>query len=194
MWHVKPTFWLPGDCLLDRAKADRVPYDVWHKDERLETTPGPTVDYEYVAHKLFDITGRLDLRRIAFDRWNWKYLKPWLLKAGFHESQVEGDAAIFEEFGQGTASMSPALRDLETLILNKRIAHGDHPVLNMCMMNVTVKPDPAGNRKFDKQKIRGRIDGAVALAMATAMAGTYEPADAAPYSPWDDPNFSLMAA
>jgi phage terminase large subunit-like protein len=37
-----------------------------------------------------------------------------------------------------------------------------------------VKADPAGNRKLVKHNRERRIDGAVALAMATAMAGTYE--------------------
>lgn len=190
VWHVKPTFWLPGDGLRDKAKADRVPYDVWHSQKLLEAPLGPTVDYEFVAHHLREQFETLDIRKVAFDRYNWRHLKPWLLKAGFTEEQLEGDKAVFEQFGQGYASMSPALRDLESLILNKKIAHGGHPVLTMCMMNATVKSDPSGNRKLDKQKSRGRIDGAVALAMAAAMAGTYEGAqDTA--SPWDDPEFSL---
>ncbi|WP_234705254.1 terminase large subunit [Sinorhizobium meliloti] len=193
VWHVKPTFWLPGDALREKAKADRVPYDVWHNNGQLETTPGPTVDYEFVAHHLRGLFDTLDIRKIAFDRWNWRHLKPWLQKAGFTEEQLDGDAAVFEQFGQGFASMSPALRDLESLILNRKIAHGGHPVLTMCMMNATVKPDPSGNRKLDKQKSRGRIDGAVALAMAAAMAGTYEGASAV-YSPWDDPDFSITKA
>lgn len=193
VWHVKPTFWLPGDALREKAKADRVPYDVWHDSGQLETTPGPTVDYEFVAHHLRGLFDTLDIRKIAFDRWNWRHLKPWLQKAGFTEEQLDGDDAVFEQFGQGFASMSPALRDLESLILNRKIAHGGHPVLTMCMMNATVKPDPSGNRKLDKQKSRGRIDGAVALAMAAAMAGTYEGASAV-YSPWDDPEFSITKA
>lgn len=192
VWHVKPTFWLPGDSLREKAKADRVPYDVWHTAEQLATTPGPTVDYEFVAHYLREQFDQLDIRKIAFDRWNWRHLKPWLLDAGFSDEQLEGDNAVFEPFGQGYASMSPALRDLESLVLNKKLAHGGHPVLTMCMMNATVKPDPSGNRKLDKQKSRGRIDGAIALAMATAMAGTYEDTGSAA-SPWDDPNYSVSA-
>jgi hypothetical protein len=41
------------------------------------------------------------------------------LKAGFTEEQIED--AVFEEFGQGFQSMSPALRDLEGEILNGRL-------------------------------------------------------------------------
>lgn len=194
IWHVKPTFWLPGDSLRDKAKADRVPYDVWHTQGLLEATPGPTVDYEFVAHYLRGLFDTLDIRKIAFDRWNWRHLKPWLQKSGFTDEQLDGDETVFEPFGQGYASMSPALRDLESLVLNKRLAHGEHPVLNMCIMNATVKPDPSGNRKLDKQKSRGRIDGAVALTMAAAMAGTYEGANEGT-SFWEvlDPNADYAA-
>lgn len=177
VWHVRPTFWLPGDNLMEKARADRVPYDVWSKTGEprfLSTAPGKTVDYEYVAEHLRGLFDRMDIRKIAFDRWNWRHLKPWLLKAGFYEYQLEGDQAVFEQFGQGFQSMSPALRDLESALLNQKIAHGGHPVLTMCMANATVQPDPAGNRKLSKVKSYGRIDGAVALAMAMSVAGTYE--------------------
>ncbi|MEA1840714.1 terminase large subunit [Agrobacterium tumefaciens] len=177
VWHVKPTFWLPGDNIRAKAKADRVPYDIWHKDGHLEAAPGKTVDYEFVAHYLRDQFEEMDIRKIAFDRWNFRHLKPWLQKAGFTDDQLEGDDAVFQPFGQGFQSMSPALRELESIILNGNLAHGDHPVLTMCMMNATVKPDPAGNRKLVKHNRERRIDGAVALAMATAMAGTYEVGD-----------------
>lgn len=180
IWHVRPTFWLPGDSLYERARADRVPYDIWAKpnedgDVFLNTTPGPTVEYEYVATHLWNLCQTLDVRKIAFDMWNWRHLKPWLLKVGFSETQVDekNEEALFVPFGQGYRSMSPALRDLASLVLNQRMAHGGHPVLNMCIGNATVKPDPAGNKKLDKSKSRGRIDGAVALTMATSVAGTH---------------------
>lgn len=173
-WHVKPTFWLPGEGLSEKSKADRVPYDVWHRQGFLRTTPGKTVDYEFVAATLYSDCERYNIHKIAFDRWNWKHLKAWLLAVGFSESQLEGDEAIFEPFGQGYQSMSPALRDLETDLLNEEIAHAGHPVLTMCASNAVVTSDPAGNRKLDKAKATGRIDGMVALAMARAVAATFE--------------------
>jgi phage terminase large subunit-like protein len=196
VWHVKPTFWLPRDGLYEKSKADRVPYDVWSRPDSdgnvfLSTTPGPTVDYEYVAAHLLELDSRLDLRKIAFDRYNWRHLKPWLLKVGFSEDRVDetSETALFVPFGQGYQSMSPALRDLSTLVLNGRLAHGGHPVLNMCIANATVKTDPSGNKKLDKSDRTRRIDGAVALTMATAVAGTHieEPTET---SFWEvlDPN------
>ncbi len=185
VWHVKPTFWLPGNGLADKARTDRVPYDVWHRDGWLQTTPGATVDYEYVAAYLYDLCEAQDVRKIAFDRWNWRHLKPWLAKVGFSDDQLADDTGIFQPMGQGFQSMSPALRDLESAILNRRIAHGGHPVLTMCAANATVQADPAGNRKLSKIKSHGRIDGMVALAMAMSVAGTWESTDTAS-TPWDD--------
>lgn len=176
-WHVHPTFWLPGDGLRERAKADRVPYEEWHKAGHLVATDGPTVDYDFVAAHLYELAQRLDVRKVAFDRWNWRHLKPCLARAGFAEEQLEGDSAIFEPMGQGFQSMSPALRDLESAVLTGALVHGGHPVLTMCAANAVVQRDPAGNRKLAKHKSRGRIDGMVALAMAMSVAGTWQTQD-----------------
>lgn len=174
VWHVKPTFWLPGQGLAEKARADRVPYDLWQGQGWLQAAPGPTVDYEFVAAFLWDFCQANDVRKIAFDRWNWRHLRPWLAKAGFADDQLGDEGGLFEPMGQGFQSMSPALRDLESAILNKRIAHGGHPVLTMCAANATVQADPAGNRKLSKMKSHGRIDGMVALAMAMSVAGTWD--------------------
>jgi phage terminase large subunit-like protein len=171
VFHVRPTFWLPEHELRAKAQHDRVPYDVWAKSGALQTTPGKSVEYEFVAEYLRGLFDRLDIRALGFDRWNFRHLKPWLLKAGFSEEEVEEK---FVEFGQGMQSMSPALRDLESDLRNAKIAHGGHPVLTMCARNAVVQSDPAGNRKLTKLKSRGRIDGMVALAMARGVAGSYE--------------------
>ncbi|EKF39924.1 phage terminase [Nitratireductor indicus C115] len=186
LWHVKPTFWLPGDGIREKSRIDRVPYDVWEAQGHLRTTRGKTVDYEFVAASLYSDCERGDIRKIAFDRWNWRHLKPWLLKAGFSEDQLEGDRALFEPMGQGYQSMSPALRDLESDLLDQRFVHGNHPVLAMCAANAVVTSDPAGNRKLDKAKATGRIDGMVALTMARAVAGTFE-------TPKPEPKFQMFA-
>ena len=91
-------------------------------------------------------------------------MKPWLEKAGFSADELEK----FQEFGQGTASMTPALRELEVRLLNSQLRHGAHPILNMCAANAKVVGD-SGARKFDKRNPRGRIDGMVALAMAVGV-------------------------
>lgn len=170
IWNVKPTFWLPGEGLRERSRQDRVPYDVWADQGHLEAIAGAkSIEYEFVAGHLRRFFDRYNVQKVGFDRWNWRHLKPWLEKAGFTEAEL----AKFVEVGQGFQSMSPALRDLESDLLNGKIAHGNHPVLTMCAANAVVQQDPAGNRKLTKAKSRGRIDGMIALAMAKSVAGTH---------------------
>ena len=166
-WQTYPTFWLPSVGLEERAMSDRVPYDVWRDRGFLQVTPGKTVSYQFVAGQLRDLFRRYNIQKLAFDRWNFKHLQPWLLEAGFSELFIKDH---FVEFGQGVQSMSPALRDLEQVILSGELAHGGHPVLTMCAYHSVVVLDDAGNRKLSKKRSNGRIDGMVALAMAIGVA------------------------
>jgi phage terminase large subunit-like protein len=167
LWHVKPLFWLPEEGLRERARQDRVPYDVWHEQGFLLTCPGKSVSYEYVAAELLQMMDSMDVRKVGFDRWNFRHFQPWLFKAGLSEDLV---TERFVEFGQGFKDMTPAVRTLEEALLNNRLRHGNHPVLTMCAANAVVKRDEADGRKLDKLRSRGRIDGMVALAMALATA------------------------
>lgn len=171
-WHVRSTFWLPAQGLHEKSRADRVSYDLWAEQGLLQTTPNGAVEYEYVAHHLAQLFAELDIRRIAFDAWNYKHLEPWLKKAGLEEEHL----GRFEEMRQGFQTMSPALRTLETELLGKKLRHGMHPVLTWCAANAVVESDPAGSRKLSKKRSRGRIDGMQALTMAVATAATAEEA------------------
>lgn len=184
VWQVKPTFWLPEENLQVRAHEDRVPYDMFWKDGELEVTPGRAIEYEWVASRLVTVFETMNVQRINFDRSRMDHLVPWLKKAGLTEEQHER----FEPYGQGFVSMAPALNTLEAMLLQQRIAHGGHRLLALNMANAVVKRDEAGNRKLDKKRSTGRIDGAVSLAMAAAASELYE--DATERSIFDDQSFA----
>lgn len=173
-WQVFPHFWTPQEGLGERARRDRAPYDVWARQGFLRTTPGASVDYGTVAVDIAEIVAGLDVHAIAFDRWRMDVLQRELERLGLSLPLVP--------FGQGFKDMSPALDTLEAELLNHRIAHGMHPVLTMCASNSTTTRDPAGNRKLDKSKATGRVDGMVALAMALGVAQTAEPPAVDPYA------------
>lgn len=165
-WDVESTFWLPEHGLSEKARSDRVPYDVWLKQGHLQATPGPAISYDFIAMHLRGVFNRYDVQRLAFDRYNMKFLTPCLVRAGFTPEEL----LLFESFGQGQVSMSPALRELESMLLRGELRHGNHPVLSMCAANAAMEIDAAENRKFTKKKSTGRIDGMVALAMAVGVA------------------------
>lgn len=51
-------------------------------------------------------------------------------------------------------SLSPPTKELETLILGKKIHHGGNPVLRWMFNNVMIISDLNDNRRPDKQKSR----------------------------------------
>lgn len=160
-WHVKAYFWTPEKGLRERSKRDRAPYDVWESQGFIRAIPGASIDYEAVAREMRDILQDCDVQAIAFDRWRFDLLKKEL-------DEIGADWPLFA-FGQGFKDMAPAVDALEEMLLNEQIAHGGNPVLTMCVANTRIEKDASGNRKMNKAKATGRIDGAVAMAMAIGV-------------------------
>ncbi|MCK3656732.1 hypothetical protein A4G19_13685 [Pasteurellaceae bacterium Macca] len=109
-----------------------------------------------------EILSDFDIAAIAFDRWRIDIFKK--------EMELQGVNLPLVPFG-GFMSPSDAL---ESDLLNGQLCHGMNPVLTMCAANTVITKDPAGNRKFEKHKATGRIDGMVALAMARGISETAE--------------------
>ena len=155
-YYVLPYFWLPEETLPLRVNRDHVPYDVWERQGYIQTTEGNVVHYGFIE-KFIEHLGELyNIREIAFDRWG----------AVQMVQNLEGMGFTVVPMGQGFASMSPPTKELMKLTLEKRIAHGGHPVLRWNMDNIFIRTDPAGNIKADKAKSTEKIDGAIACIMA----------------------------
>lgn len=157
-YQVLCRFWVPEDSILERSRRDRVPYDAWVRQGFITATPGNVVDYDFVLAQVDEDLGTFDLRQVAFDRWGAAKLQTQLMELG--------DEDFLVGFGQGFASMSPPMKELEKLILGHGLAHGNNPVLTWMADNLVAAEDPAGNIKPDKGHSRERIDGMVALIMA----------------------------
>ena len=160
-WNVYPYFWMPQKGLEDKAKRDRAPYDVWARQGLIKTPPSASIEYNWVANDIVNILSGLNVNAIAFDRWRIEMLK--------RELELLGIELPLVEWGQGFKDMSPALDALESRILNETINHDGNPVLTMCAQNAMLIKNPAGDRKLDKMKTSGRIDGMVALSMACGL-------------------------
>jgi phage terminase large subunit-like protein len=183
VYHVVPQFFLPSDGLRDKAKAEKVPYDVWADKGYLDTIDGPVIVPAIVARAVAEASERYNIKMLAYDRWR------------IHDFQRELDTIGVQipmaPFGQGFKDMAPAVDKLEQLVAERKLAHGGHPIMNMCAANAVAERDPAGNRKLNKAKSVGKIDGLVALTMALGVMSVED--KSLPPSPWDDPNFTLAA-
>jgi phage terminase large subunit-like protein len=155
-YYVLPFFWIPEENLKLRVRRDHVPYDVWAKQGFLKTTEGNVIHYGFIESFIEDLGKKYNIKQIAFDRWG----------AVQMVQNLEGLGFTVVPFGQGYKDMSPPTKELMKITLEKKIAHGGHPVLSWMMDNVYVRTDPAGNIKPDKEKSTEKIDGVVALIMA----------------------------
>lgn len=159
-YDVLCRFFIPEENLTARIHDDRVPYDVWIDQGYVEATPGDFVDYSFIIHRLEEDSKEFDVTEIAFDRWGAAKVYTALTEKGYEMVQ----------FGQGFASMSAPTKELERLILARRINHLHNPVLSWMADNVVLDIDAAENHKPNKKKSIERIDGVVALIMAVARA------------------------
>jgi phage terminase large subunit-like protein len=165
-WNCGAAFWTPTDGLRERAQRDKEPYDVWANQGLIHLTPGPTVDPDYVAAQIIEMTSQWNLKALAYDMWRIESFKAAMQRKEAPTDLVEK----LVPFGQGFKSMSPAIDHLEREALKGTIAHAGNPVLRMCARNAKVRKDEAGNRKLDKMKSIGRIDGMTGLVQAAGAA------------------------
>jgi phage terminase large subunit-like protein len=161
--HSMPFVFTPLDTLSERSQTDRVPYDQWVKDGFLYAVPGAHLNYEMIADELTARMQGWDIASISFDRWRIDDFKIAAEKAGFAQE------AEWIPVGQTFKDFSLRLDGLESLLLQKLLRHGRHPLLNMAASNAIVITDPAGNRKLDKNKSSQRIDPLVALCMSVYL-------------------------
>lgn len=151
-----PFFWLPEDTLELRCRRDHVLYDVWQKQEFIQTTEGNVIHYGFIEKFIEHLGETYNIREIAYDRWNATQMVQNLEDMGF----------TMVPFGQGFKDMSPPSKELFKLLMEGNIIHGGNPVLKWMAGNVVMRQDPAGNIKPDKEKSVEKIDGIVASIMA----------------------------
>jgi len=155
-YDVLATFFLPEFALKRKGDKDQADYLRWRDQGVLRVTEGNRIDYDQVIAHVVELAERYALQEVAIDRWNSTAVT----------TALQREELTVATFGQGFASMAAPVRELKRSILGGEFRHGGNPVLRMCFGNVVAEKDAAENEKFTKERARGRIDGAVAAAMA----------------------------
>lgn len=185
---VKTWYWTAREGLEDRADTDKAPYLDWVEDGYLTATPGPTIDYTYVAQWLLEFCSDQEVEALLVDAaflaaftdacdqvglQYWIYDGPGKpdgrgLKIIKH---AQGQRIVFED---KQLCMPHSITRIEDRILEERIVIDASPVTYSCAANAVVEADGLGNRMFNKKRSRGRIDGMVTATMAVGGATANE--------------------
>lgn len=159
-WQVLVRLYLPEDAIKKMRDKQRLPVDTWVEEKLITVTPGNVCDYGFIKRDIAADREQFNVQEIAFDRFNSSQIV----------TDLQDDGALMVGFGQGYASMSGPIKELERLYMSQAIAHGGHKVLRWMGTNVVATKDAAENIKFDRAKSTQKIDGMVGLAMALGRA------------------------
>jgi phage terminase large subunit-like protein len=169
---VLPTFWLP-QRVIDEAlkKKGQIRLKNWLDSGFLKATPGVVVDYDFIRKDIIEQSKRFKIREIGSDPWNATQLL----------TQLQNDGLKIVEVRQGPPSLSGACKELERLVLQKKLRHQGHPVLTWCAGNAVVRKDANGNMAPDKERAKDKIDGIAALVNALSRIVKPEKPPGQPY-------------
>lgn len=143
---------LPEDGILEKERRDKVPYTAWAREGYITLTPGPTIDYEWIQSYIMEMGKKYQIQEIDYDPWNSTQFANNLMNEGFECVEIR----------QGFKTLSEPIKDVEKLILEKRLITFNNPVLRFAISNAVPSLDPAGNIKLDKSKASKRIDPIIA--------------------------------
>lgn len=174
---LQPTFdcwvesWTPQATLAARALQDEAPYETWVQQGHLTATPGQLVRMDFVAARVAEAQNDYQIEAIAYDAYAFRrQFETELDEQGVTVPLVEHPQGGKRKAAESQLWMPGSLKELEALILERRIRILRNPLTISAIMSATTESDPFDNRWFSKRKALNRIDPLVALAMAIGAA------------------------
>lgn len=161
-WVALFTGWIPLDGIEARERADHAPYQDWIRAGFLHGCEGDVIDYEAVLDYIVQAAEDYDLRMIGFD----PYLSATLTQR--IAARLAGKPTQVVEIPQGIKSISPPMREMETMIRTHEMLHVHNTAARQCFANVRLVTDDNENIKPTKKRSRGRIDITVSWIIAYA--------------------------
>jgi phage terminase large subunit-like protein len=155
-WGIR---WVPEEAVKQRTTRGTTPYASWVGSGVLRVTPGNVADYAIIQRDIVDWLVQFRPKRVCYDSWNSSDIVTRLMEADGHDTE-------FVQFVQGTKSYHPTIRELESLYLSGKLAHGGDPLLSWCAANLVTKTDDNLNMAPSKKKSADKIDDMTALLMA----------------------------
>lgn len=156
-----PRFFMPKENIRQRSKEDRVPYELWASQGLITLTNGDIIDFDIIESSILKDARDFEIIEIAYDPWKAIEIVTHLESEGFKMEQVR------QSFAVGGLSEGTSL--FEKTIDERKLLHGNNPVLNWMISCCEVKTDGRDNYlpvKPDRRRSYKRIDGVVASIMS----------------------------
>ena len=159
-WHVHGRYYLPEARVIEELDGNTDRYREFDALGLLTLTDGEVIDFEVIKEDLREFSGRFDVQQVAYDPWQATQLA----------QEMESEGLLMVEVRQTVQNISEPMKEVEALVLQKKLAHGDCPILTWMASNVVAKLDVKDNIYPNKERPENKIDGIVGLIMALSRA------------------------
>lgn len=152
-------FYIPEEQAVNKAE-ENILVKTWIESGQIILTPGPTVDYTFIAGKIAELYKSHNVLAVAYDRYQSKFVLE-------HLSQE----IVSIDFDQSLKSMSVPTKEWEKAIYDGEIIDNSQ-ILRWMLSCAIIKPDANGNYKPLKpqqNRTYKRIDGVITSIMAFSV-------------------------
>ena len=174
-WTLLPFFWMPKENLMHLERVCRAPYSHWVEQGFITATPGNVIDQRAVVERIRWGRQMFGLQEVPYDRFNFRSEAMNLIDEGIQAVEIQ----------QSFSHLSHPTKFLLGAYLDRKIRHGNHPVLNWMASCLQLQYDHKDNcqpTKPERGKSSKRIDGLAAaitalnraLVVPTQTVGTIE--------------------
>lgn len=158
-YYCIPRFYVP-----EKAVEDSEKYQIFKTAGDVIETPGEMTDYAFIEEDLKELAAKgIEVQDIAFDPAQAAYLMTRLSQAGLPVIEVP----------QNVRNLSEPMKEVEAMIMSRKLWHDGNTAMTWMMGNVVAKLDAKDHIYPRKERPEDKIDGVLGLilGMARAMAG-----------------------
>jgi phage terminase large subunit-like protein len=152
-WAVFGFYYLPDETV---NRSENSHYQGWEAAGHLTATQGAITDYDYILDDLERLSSRFEVLDIALDPAHAGTLITGIESRGLRKPI---------EIRQNASTMTPAMLEMEGLILDRSIHHDGDPILAWMMSNVKINRRAGDLVMPSKESEEKKIDGVTALLM-----------------------------
>ncbi len=152
-FYVFMNYYLP-ESAADEGRNSQ--YSGWARQGLLTLTPGNVTDFDQIEAELLADASRFQIVEVPFDPFQATQLASHMLAEGLPMVEMRPTVLNFSE----------PMKELEALVLQKRLVHNGDPMLAWMISNVVCHRDAKDNIYPRKEREENKIDGVVATIMA----------------------------
>ena len=163
MWTVFTRLYLNELAVQESGNAH---LSGWARSGHVQVTDGDITDFDVVAEDLRSYCRQFDVQEIAFDPALSMYFAGKLIEEGLPLVEITQRAMFF----------TPALIQVENMVLEKKLKFDGNPVMTWMVSNLVVKVSKFNElRSPTKERPENKIDGPMAMLMALGRALVVQP-------------------